>query len=82
MNEFPLLLSNLPSTFIILLTVFTFNLVFMITYKGSLLKLCALWAGEQHSPGPGRAHAQQVGGAGGGHVSIVAWCLSRTGEFI
>ena len=54
----------------------------MITHKGSLLELCALWAGEQHPPGPGGAHAQQVGVAGGGDVSIVPWCLSRTGEII
>ena len=54
----------------------------MVTHKGSLLGRCALWAGEQHPPGPGGAHAQQVGGAGGGYVCIVAWCLSRTGELI
>ena len=54
----------------------------MITHKGSLLELCALWAGEQRPPGPGGAHAQQVGGAGGGHVSIVARHFPGTGELI
>ena len=43
----------------------------MVTHQGSLLELGALWAGELHPPGPGGAHAQQVGGAGGGHVCIV-----------
>ena len=69
-------LSNLLSP------VYTVNRVCMITYKGSLLELCALWAGEQPPPGPGGAHAQQVGVAGGERVSVVAWCLSRTGELI
>ena len=52
----------------------------MITHKGSLLELCALWAGEQRPPGPGGAHAQQVGVTGGGDVSVVPWCLSKTCE--
>ena len=43
----------------------------MVTHKGSLLELCTLWAGEHHPPGHGGAHAQQVGGAGGGDVCIV-----------
>ena len=54
----------------------------MITHKGSLLELCTLWAGEQHPPGHGGAHAQQVGGAGGGDVSIVACHLPRTREHV
>ena len=73
---------TLLSTCKILLTVFTVNIVRMVTHKASLLELCALWAGEQHPPGLGGAHAQQVGGAGGGHVSIVALCHSRAGELI
>ena len=54
----------------------------MITHKSSLLELCTLWAGEQHPPGHGGAHAQQVGGAGGRHVSIIAWHQTSTGEHI
>ena len=66
----------------ILLTVLTVNRVSMITHKGSLLELGTRRAGEQHPPGHGGAHAQQVGVAGGGYVSIVAWHLPRTGELI
>ena len=54
----------------------------MITHESSLLELCTQWAGEQHPPGHGGAHAQQVGGAGGGDVSIVAWHQTRTREHI
>ena len=54
----------------------------MITHNCSLLELCTLWAGEHHPPGNGGAHAQQVGGAGGGDVSIVAWHLPWAGEHI
>ena len=54
----------------------------MITHKCSLLELCTLWAGEQHPPRHGGAHAQQVGAAGGGDVCIVAWYLPRTGGLI
>ena len=75
----------LSNPFIILevfLTFPTVNSISMITHKSSLLELCTLWAGEQHPPGHGGAHTQQVGAAGGGHVSIVAWHLPRTGELI
>ena len=54
----------------------------MITHKSSLLELCTLWAGEHHPSGHGGAHAQQVGGAGGGDVSIVTWHLPRTREYV
>ena len=54
----------------------------MVTHKSSLLELCTQLAGEHHPPGHGGAHAQQVGGAGGGDVSIVAWCQTRTREHI
>ena len=75
----------LPNPFIIsevFFTVLTVNRVSMITHKGSLLELGTRRAGEQHPPGHGGAHAQQVGVAGGGYVSIVAWHLPRTGELI
>ena len=54
----------------------------MITHKCSLLELCTGWTGEHHPPGHGGAHAQQVGGAGGGDVCIVAWHQTRTREHI
>ena len=63
----------------VFLTFLTVNSISMITNKSTLLELCPLWAGKQHPPGHGGAHAQQVGGAGGGHVSIVAWHLPSTG---
>ena len=75
----------LSNPFIILevfLTFPTVNSISMITYKSPLLELCTLWAGEHHPPGLGGAHAQHVGGAGGGDVCIVAWHLPRTGEHI
>ena len=53
----------------------------MVTHQGSLLELGALWAGELHPPGHGGAHAQQVGGAGGGHVCIVTRGKARAGKF-
>ena len=75
----------LPNPFIIsevFFTVLTVNRICMVTHKGSLLELGTRRAGEQHPPGHGGAHAQQVGVAGGGYVSIVAWHLPRTGEHI
>ena len=75
----------LPNPFIIsevVLAVPAVNLICMVTHKGSLLELGTRRAGEQHPPGHGGAHAQQVGVAGGGYVSIVAWHLPRTGELI
>ena len=59
----------------VFLTFLTVNSISMITHKCSLLELCTGWTGEHHPPGHGGAHAQQVGGAGGGDVSIVAWHL-------
>ena len=63
-------------------TLLTVNSISMITHKSYLLELCTLRAGEQHPPGHGGAHAQQVGVAGGGYVSIIAWHLPRTGGLI
>ena len=54
----------------------------MVTHEGPLLELGPWRAGKQHPPGPGGADAQQVGGAGGGHVSVVARHFPRTGELI
>ena len=56
----------------IVLAVLTVHRVSMVTHQGPLLELGALWTEELPPPGPGGAHAQQVGGAGGGHVCIVA----------
>ena len=75
----------LPNPFIIsevFLAVPAVNLICMVTHKGSLLELGTQRAGEQHPPGHGGAHAQQVGVAGGGYVSIIAWHLPRTGGLI
>ena len=66
----------------ILLAVPAVNRVGMVTHKGSLLELGTRRAGEQHPPGHGAAYAQQVGVAGGGYVSIIAWHLPRTGGLI
>ena len=66
----------------IFVAVLTVHRVSMVTHQGPLLELGALWAGELHPPGPGGAHAQQVGGAGGGYVCIVTRGQTRTGEFI
>ena len=74
--------SNPFIIFEVFLAVLAVNLICMVTHKGSLLELGTRRAGEQHPPGQGGAHAQQVGAAGGGHVSVVAWHLPRTGELI
>ena len=54
----------------------------MVTHEGPLLELGPWRAGEQHPLGHGGAHAQQVGGAGGGQVSVVARYFPGTGELI
>ena len=81
-NKVQVCLTNSLIVSEILLTVLAVNRVSMITHKGSLLELGTRRAGEQHPPGQGGDHAQQVGAAGGGHVSVVAWHLPRTGELI
>ena len=50
----------------------------MVTHEGPLLELGPWRAGEQHPSGHGGANAQQVGGAGGGQVSVVASHFPRT----
>ena len=81
-NKVQVFLSNSLIISEVFITLPTVNSISMITHKSSLLELCTLRAGEQHPPGHGGAHAQQVGGAGGGDVCIVSWHLPKTREHV